>query len=101
LTVADDNEMIARYLATKGATKCPTACVAETSGMVGEHDRVAVAGHQDRVAAATRIEFEDRMKEKLRRRIERRRLGLERSADRLRRRVAQESSAADERQRQA
>jgi hypothetical protein len=98
--VADDEDMITRYLATKGVTRCPTACVAETSAMVGEKDRIAVAVHHDRVAAALRAEFEERMKEKLRHRIEHRRVGLERCVDRMRRRIGAARWHSDKRPRQ-
>jgi trehalose-6-phosphatase len=76
--VADDEEQIAHYLATRGATKCPTACAAETTGRVEESDRLAVAWHHDRAAQTMQADFVDKLKEKHRRRLEQLRRGLER-----------------------
>ena len=76
MPVTDDDDQIARYLAMKGATKCPTACAAETSGRVAENDRVAIAGHGDRVSGTMHAAFIGKIKERHRRRVEELRRGL-------------------------
>jgi hypothetical protein len=54
--MSDNNgEAIAEFIRTKGVTRCPTACVLPTQGLVGAIDRAALEHHavaQDRVRRA-------------------------------------------------
>jgi hypothetical protein len=46
---------VAEYIRTRGVTRCPTACVLPTQGMVPPHDRAALAEYaasRDRVRRA-------------------------------------------------
>jgi hypothetical protein len=38
----DDNAAIAEFIRTRGVTRCPTACVLPTQGLVNAVDRVAL-----------------------------------------------------------
>ena len=38
----DSNAAVAEYIRTKGITRCPTACVSPTQGLVGAADRAAL-----------------------------------------------------------
>ena len=38
----DNSEAVAKFIRTKGITRCPTACVLPTQGLVGSADRVAL-----------------------------------------------------------
>jgi hypothetical protein len=40
-----DGEAVAEFIRTKGITRCPTACVLPTQGMVAASDRVALEEH--------------------------------------------------------
>jgi hypothetical protein len=40
-----DREAVAEFIRTKGITRCPTACVLPTQGMVAAADRVALEEH--------------------------------------------------------
>ena len=40
-----DREAVAEFIRTKGITRCPTACVLPTQGMVAASDRVALEEH--------------------------------------------------------
>jgi hypothetical protein len=49
----DNREEVAEFIRTKGVTRCPTACVLPTQGLVGAADRVALEQHavaHDRVS---------------------------------------------------
>ena len=51
----DNSEAVAEFIRTKGITRCPTACVLPTQGLVGAADRVALEQHavaRDRVRRA-------------------------------------------------
>lgn len=51
----DNSEAVAEFIRTKGITRCPTACVLPTQGLVGAADRVALEQHEvtrDRVRRA-------------------------------------------------
>ena len=56
---------IAAFIATKGITRCPTACVSRTRGTVDETDRAELEvyaaacerSRQQRIAARTRLFF--------------------------------------------
>ena len=54
--MSDDNgEAIAEFIRAKGITRCPTACVLPTQGLIGAADRVALEQHaaaRDRVRRA-------------------------------------------------
>ena len=56
MKMTDDNgDAIAEFIRTKGITRCPTACVLPTHGLVGAVDRVALEQHavaRDRVRRA-------------------------------------------------
>ena len=41
----DDREAVAEFIRTKGITRCPTACVLPTQGLVAAADRVALEEH--------------------------------------------------------
>jgi hypothetical protein len=41
----NDSEAVAEFIRTKGITRCPTACVLPTQGLVAAADRVALAEH--------------------------------------------------------
>jgi hypothetical protein len=48
----DNSEAVAEFIRTKGITRCPTACVLPTQGLIGAADRVALEQHaaaRDRV----------------------------------------------------
>ena len=48
----DNSEAVAEFIRTKGITRCPTACVLPTQGLVGAADRDALERHavsRDRV----------------------------------------------------
>jgi len=60
----DDCEAVAEFIRSKGITRCPTACVLPTQGLIAAADRVALEQHaveRDRVhrarAAARRQPF--------------------------------------------
>ncbi len=38
----DSNAAVAEFIRTKGITRCPTACVSPTQGLVGAADRAAL-----------------------------------------------------------
>jgi hypothetical protein len=40
-----DSEAVAEFIRTKGITRCPTACVLPTQGVVTAADRVALEEH--------------------------------------------------------
>jgi|SRR3984893_9841566 len=40
-----DSEAVAEFIRTKGITRCPTACVLPTQGLVAAADRVALEEH--------------------------------------------------------
>jgi len=42
----DDRAAIAEFIRTKGATRCPTACLVPTQGAVTASDRIALWGHE-------------------------------------------------------
>ena len=41
----NDCEAVAEFIRTKGITRCPTACVLPTQGLVAAADRVALEEH--------------------------------------------------------
>jgi len=41
----NDREAVAEFIRTKGITRCPTACVLPTQGLVPAADRVALEDH--------------------------------------------------------
>ena len=41
----NDSEAVAEFIRTKGITRCPTACVLPTQGLVAAADRVALEEH--------------------------------------------------------
>jgi hypothetical protein len=41
----NDSEVVAEFIRTKGITRCPTACVLPTQGLVAAADRVALEEH--------------------------------------------------------
>jgi hypothetical protein len=41
----DDREAVAKFICTKGITRCPTACVLPTQGLVPAADRAALEEH--------------------------------------------------------
>ena len=41
----NDREAVAEFIRTKGITRCPTACVLPTQGLVPAADRVALEEH--------------------------------------------------------
>jgi hypothetical protein len=41
----NEREAVAEFIRTKGITRCPTACVLPTQGLVGAADRVALEEH--------------------------------------------------------
>lgn len=44
--IADDNgEAVAEFIRTKGITRCPTACVLPTQGLVAAVDRAALQAY--------------------------------------------------------
>ena len=59
----DDCEAVAEFIRSKGITRCPTACVLPTQGLIAAADRVALEQHaveRDRVhreRAAARWRF--------------------------------------------
>jgi len=60
----NDSEAVAEFIRTKGITRCPTACLVPTQGLVASADRVALEEHavaRDRLrqaqAAARRPPF--------------------------------------------
>ena len=60
----NDSEEVAEFIRTKGITRCPTACLVPTQGLVAAADRVALEEHavaRDRLrqaqAAARRPPF--------------------------------------------
>ena len=53
----NDSEAVVEFIRTKGITRCPTACVLPTQGLVAATDRVALEEHaiaRDRVRRAAR-----------------------------------------------
>ena len=60
----NDRDAVAEFIRTKGITRCPTACLVPTQGLVAAADRVALEEHavaRDRLrqaqAAARRPPF--------------------------------------------
>ena len=41
----NDSEAVAEFIRTKGITRCPTACLVPTQGLVAAADRVALEEH--------------------------------------------------------
>jgi hypothetical protein len=41
----NDCEAVAEFIRTKGITRCPTACVLPTQGLVAAADRIALEEH--------------------------------------------------------
>ena len=41
----NDREAVAEFIRTKGITRCPTACVLPTQGLIPAADRVALEEH--------------------------------------------------------
>jgi hypothetical protein len=41
----NDSEAVAEFIRTKGITRCPTACLVPTQGLVASADRVALEEH--------------------------------------------------------
>jgi hypothetical protein len=41
----NDGEAVAEFICTKGITRCPTACVLQTQGLVAATDRIALEKH--------------------------------------------------------
>jgi hypothetical protein len=41
----NDSEAVAEFIRTKGITRCPTACLVPTQGLVVSADRVALEAH--------------------------------------------------------
>ena len=52
---AVDEEAVAAFLRTKGATRCPTAYLQPTQADISEADRVALRKHEERVASTRRL----------------------------------------------
>jgi len=58
----EDRDAVAEFIRSKGITRCPTACVLPTQGLIAAADRIALQQHallRDRVQrkrAATRSE---------------------------------------------
>jgi hypothetical protein len=42
----NDREAVAEFIRAKGITRCPTACVLPTQGLVTAADRVALEEHE-------------------------------------------------------
>ena len=59
----EDSDAIAEFIRSKGITRCPTACVVPTQGLIAAADRIALEQHavaRDRVhreRAAARWRF--------------------------------------------
>jgi hypothetical protein len=56
-----DSEAVAEFIRTKGITRCPTACVLPTQGVVTAADRVALEEHataRDRLRQAQVASYE-------------------------------------------
>jgi hypothetical protein len=47
----NDSEAVAEFIRTKGITRCPTACVLPTQGLVAAADRVALEEHEAKTKA--------------------------------------------------
>ena len=45
IMLENDREAVAEFIRTKGITRCPTACVLPTQGLVTAADRVALEEH--------------------------------------------------------
>jgi len=41
----NDRDAVAEFIRTKGITRCPTACLVPTQGLVAAADRVALEEH--------------------------------------------------------
>ena len=58
----EDRNEVAEFIRSKGITRCPTACVLPTQGLIAPADRIALQQHallRDRVQrkrAATRVD---------------------------------------------